>query len=425
MLLLVTTAALDSADKSLLAASFPILEKTLGMNMEALGYFSLFSNLSYALSLPFWAYLVHVYTIHNAHNILAVACLVWGLATFGIAGTSSLFSQAVFRSINGAALASILPLSQTMLVELVPSSTRGRAFGMLGLAEKAAATVAVSAVVWCNDWRMPYVVVGILSMSMALVGRSRLKIATTSTTKDTDVDSSMTLCHIVKRIAKIPAFACLVGQGVFGAIPWDMMSFLLLLMDWKGFTKEQVVMIQFSNGISGTIGGAVGGVFGDWSAQQYSLLGRIAVAFVSVVGGTLFYGLFLFSNSYTWSLVWSNLFQLWGSWTPAATNRPLCADLAKNPSERAQIVAAWILMEKTSAAVFGAPLVGYITKHMIDNDKNDTTHESKADTLAFNICLLSSFFWAICAAFWLLMAYLMRRQQPYEVLNQTENKSRA
>jgi len=299
MLLLVTIAALDSADKSLLAASFPILEKTLGLNLEALGFFSLFTNLSYALSLPFWGYLVHRYTIHQAHNVLAASCFLWGLATFGIASTSSFASQAFFRSINGAALASILPLSQTMLVELVPSNTRGRAFGLMGLMEKLAATIAVASVVWCNDWRMPYVIVGILSVCMAIMGRKRLKI---SRNKDADVDSNseestMSLLQIMRRISRIPAFACLVGQGVFGAIPWDMMSFLLLLMDWKGFSRDQVVAIQFSNGISGTIGGGLGGVLGDWFAQEHSLLGRIAVAFISVVGGGVFYGLFLFSIS--------------------------------------------------------------------------------------------------------------------------------
>ena len=177
----------------------------------------------------------------------------------------------------------------------------------------------------------------------------------------------MTLLQIVKRIAHIPAFACLVGQGVFGAIPWDMMSFLLLLLDWKQFTKDEIVLIQLTNGVCGALGGALGGVLGDVAANKRGMVGRVAVAFTSVVGGSLFYGLFLFSTSFHWSLLWSNLFQLWGGWTPAATNRPLCAHLARNPSERAHIVAAWILMEKTSAAVFGAPLVGYMTKHMMDS----------------------------------------------------------
>ena len=420
ILLLVTIAALDSADKFLLAASFPILEKEYGLEMEALGAFSLFTNLSYALSLPFWAYLIHVYTVNNAHNLLAAACCVWGLASFGIASSaSSIGHQAVFRSINGAALASILPLSQTMLMELVSPSKSGRAFGLMGLLERAAGTLAVSAVVWCNDWKRPYRVVGILSILMSLFGRRHLK--THSHSSEKEDENSMSLMQISRRIAKIPAFACLVGQGVFGAIPWDMMSFLLLLLDWKKFTQDEVVMIQFTNGVSGAIGGALGGVLGDFAARDHGMPGRVAVAFTSVVGGTLFYGLFLFSNSFLLSMLWSNLFQIWGGWTPAATNRPLCAHLARNPSERAQIVAAWILMEKTSAAVFGAPLVGYITKHMIDQQSGGTLE--KAETLAWNMFWLSSRFWGICALFWLLMAHFLRQQSLYEALEESQRKS--
>lgn len=60
---LVVIAALDSGDKALLGASFPMLEKTLGLHVDTLGYFSLFTNLSYALCLPLWGWLIHHYTV--------------------------------------------------------------------------------------------------------------------------------------------------------------------------------------------------------------------------------------------------------------------------------------------------------------------------------------------------------------------------
>ena len=422
LLLLVIIAALDAADKALLAASFPVLERTLHLDVEALGYFSLFTNLSYALSLPFWGWLVHRYTIHNAHNILSASCLVWGLASLGIAASGDVVSaQAVFRSITGAALASILPLTQTLLVELVPAALRGRAFGIMGLMERAAATLAVAAVVWLqDDWKTPYVVVGLVSIAMAFLSRERLRLQQNSINSEGDdgkvsEGTIMGLWQIVKRIVRIPAFACLVGQGVTGAVPWEMMSFLLLLLDWKGFTKKQIVIIQFSTGVSATIGGALGGVLGDLFVERYSM-GRIGVAFVSVVGGIVFYGLFIFADSFFWAVLWSNMFHLWGTWTTAAANRPICAELARNPSERAQIVAAWILLEKTSGAIFGAPLVGYLTKHMMVRANSDEQLEprEKAAILALNLFGLSSFFWALCSVFWILMAAFMRRSDTHD-----------
>jgi MFS family permease len=168
------------------------------------------------------------------------------------------------------------------------------------------------------------------------------------------------------------------------------------------------VALQFSAGVFGTIGAALGGFLGDWfgSAKHASTKGRIGVALASVVGGIVFWGLFLFSTSYNWALLWYSLFHLWGGWTPAAAIRPICADLANSPSERAQVVAAWILLEKTSSAIFGAPLIGYLTKHMMDAEALGSLQyvdKDKAHALAFNLFVLSTLFWGLCAMFWLLM----------------------
>jgi hypothetical protein len=59
---------------------------------------------------------------------------------------------------------------------------------------------------------------------------------------------------------------------------------------------------------------------------------------------------------------------------PACALRPLCAALTR-------VVSMWIVLEKASGA---------------------------ARALAFNLFGLSSLFWAICASFWLAMAYTMR-----------------
>ena len=136
----------------------------------------MFSNLSYAISLPFWGYLVHKYGVSKIHIILSVACLGWGLSTCAIALLgSSVFGQAVFRALNGFALGSILPLSQTLLVELVDSTMRGRAFGMMGLFEKLAGTVAAASVVYYESaWRRPYYALGIFSVLMGYISLKEL-----------------------------------------------------------------------------------------------------------------------------------------------------------------------------------------------------------------------------------------------------------
>jgi MFS family permease len=416
ILILVVVASLDNADKQLLASSFPMLEKALDLDVEVLGYFSMFTNLSYAFSLPLWGYLLHTHGMEKIHILLSVACGSWGLATIGIAASgSSIWGQAIFRCLVGAALGSILPLSQTLLVELVPDvSMRGRAFGLMGLCEKLAGTLAAASVVYLDNWQHPYYALGIFSVLMAVIAHRNLdpkQILPTASTKSHPPERKLSFTEIIQQFAKIPAFLCLVAQGAFGGTPWDMMSFLLLLLDWRGFTKEQIISIQFTLNLSATIGGWLGGVMGDYAEQRIGIRGRIGVALTSVVGGIPLYGLFLYSKSYPWALLWVNLFHLVATWPSAGALRPLCAALTRNPSERAQIVSMWIVLEKASGAIFGAPLVGYLTSKMLTTDQmheKGVISQEKAHALAMNLFGLSTFFWSICATFWLLMAYTLR-----------------
>lgn len=447
--LLVLVAALDAADKSLLAASFPVLRKTWGLSVDMLGYFSLVTNLSSALSLPLWGWLIHYLTHDHAHNLLASACFSWGIASLLIAHSQTITSQLVLRSVNGAALASIMPLSQMMLIELVPSSMRGRAFGMMGFCEKTASTFATSAIVWWKDWRLLYRAVGGISVIMAFWVRRKLAMksprtsASSSPAANNEDDSSISskedkeisigLSQIVKGIFGIPAFGFLVAQGVFGAVPWNMMSFVLLLLDWKGFGKEQIVSLQVSAGICATVGSALGGYLGDWFGNShYSTFanpqqGRIGVALASVTGGLVCWGLFLSSSSYPATFIFYNLFHLVGTWTAAAAIRPICCELARNPSERAQVVAFWIFLESTSSALLGAPLVGFLTSRMMDHSSALELNHEKAHALALNLFFLSTLFWGICAVFWVLMgrsidcAYRKIHSQSHEANDGEEN----
>lgn len=305
---------------------------------------------------------------------------------------------------NGGALASILPLSQMMLADHVPSSMHGSAFGLMGLLEKAAATIATSAVVWYEDWRIPYNYVGFLSILMALAARRYLAIKKNPSYEE---DQNLSFIAILRRISKLPTFVYLVAQGLFGAIPWDAMSFVLLLLEWKDFTKEQIISFQFIGGIFSTVGTLLGGILGDYFAHVPG--GRMAVAMFAILVGNIFYALFLFSEVYHLSIVWYSLFHLVATWCPAAACRPICIQLARNQIERAQIVAAWVLLEKISSSILGAPLVGFLTKRLFD-DNIVSTNLEKSRLLSRNMFLLATTFWVICAYFWGAMVRIERQQ---------------
>lgn len=327
-----------------------------------------------------------------------------------IAQSTTIISQGFFRSVNGGALASILPLSQMMLADQVDSSMHGAAFGLMGLLEKAAATLSTSAVVWYDDWRIPYNFVGGISILVSMAAKRHLKMKSTksSTSYAEEQRNNLSFIGILRRISKIPTFVYLVAQGLFGAIPWDAMSFVLLLLEWKDFTKEQIISYQVIGGMCSTVGTFLGGLLGDYFAPHPG--GRMAVAIFSIIVGNIFYALFLFSEVYEWSILWYGLFHLSATWSPAAACRPICINLARNQIERAQIVAAWVLLEKTSSSIFGAPLLGYLTKKLFDEEAISTELE-KSRVLARNMFLLATTFWAICASFWAIMVKVERQQK--------------
>lgn len=199
ILIVLCIASLDNADKQLLSSSFPILEKVVGWDVSTLGNFTVATNLSYALSLPLWGYCIHKCqsNIMQLQQLLSLACSIWGLATIAIAivtcqqavaarattttitDSSSLYYwylQILTRSLNGIALGSILPLSQSLLAEYTPSQLRGQAFGLMSVGEKLAGTIASSSIIYVgvSYWQYVYYVVGVLSICMGvLASRSR------------------------------------------------------------------------------------------------------------------------------------------------------------------------------------------------------------------------------------------------------------
>jgi hypothetical protein len=159
--------------------------------------------------------------------------------------------------------------------------------------------------------------------------------------------------------------------------------------------------------MSATLGGWLGGVLGDYASSRWASKGRICVAFVSVAGGIPLHGLFVYSKTYHSALLWIKLFNLWGAWPPSAALRPICADLTRNNSERAQIISMWIVLEEISGACFGAPLVGYLTSSMLGGDESGVLPTEEANVLAFHLRFLSTFFWSICSFFWIAIGLMI------------------
>lgn len=70
--------------------------------------------------------------------------------------------------------------------------------------------------------------------------------------------------------------------------------------------------------------------------------------------------------------MWFFAFTVIASWASASANRPICAELVKTPAARAQIISMWMVLEQSSSAIFGAPLVGFLMSSKGDQADDPT-----------------------------------------------------
>lgn len=226
-------------------------------------------------------------------------------------------------------------------------------------------------------------------------------------------------------ILKIPSFVILVLQGITGGVPWNAMAFMSLYWSTCGFTDIEVGRLALLAGTGGVIGEFISGYLGDAAARRFPNRGRVFVAFTSVCLGIPFYlGMFyLVPRDGHWLLLAAALqfsFHFVACWTVAAANKPICAELVRSPSQRAQIIALWCMLEGVSASIFGAPVVGFVSErfgYRLDPTTKIAGPEASA-ALANALVGVGVISWVCCATVWIAMAFTFPRDRQKARLEQ-------
>lgn len=107
-------AGLDGCDDQLLPASFRALEADLNLHPSLLGYITLAQTLMLSLFSPIWGFLSDKY---SRKWMLVFGTALWGVATILLANINDFAHILFFRAINGLALGSIGPISQSILAD--------------------------------------------------------------------------------------------------------------------------------------------------------------------------------------------------------------------------------------------------------------------------------------------------------------------
>ncbi|CEM25714.1 unnamed protein product [Vitrella brassicaformis CCMP3155] len=425
--------ALDGADMQLLPSTFRALERELHLRPQHLSQLSLYQSLFQSLSAPVWGYLADRY---SRQTVLSYGCILWGVITIVLAASTTLWEMVVLRALNGIALASVGPLSQSMIADLFGVEERGGAFGWVQLSQNVGAivggvaTTSVSQmyILGVSGWRVGFMVVGLMSIGLGVfVSMSYLSLPRHAPTKGDDsptaskspseggqgvrakvVRGMLREVRKIRLIARKPTFWGVVMQGIFGGIPWNAMAFFTMWFQYVGFADYQAAIVWAALQAGGGLGGLLGGYVGDSLARWNENLGRPLAAQLSVALGIPVTALILqiIPRSPDWYvafLIGMFLLGLVAAWCPAATNRPILTDIV-DPADRATIFAWLLAIEGAAAAVFGAPSVailaevffGYKMSTLDVKTMSEETRIHNVNALANSLTLSMMLPWSIC-----------------------------
>jgi len=155
-------------------------------------------------------------------------------------------------------------------------------------------------------------------------------------------------------------------QGIFGAVPWNALSFVPFYLQSADITNTQAALVASSSMTGAVLGGCGGGWLGDNVEKWWPLHGRVLVAQCSVFSGIPLTVIFLLAIPPTQDNIAALALIMFSqgfcaTWCLAGTNRPIMATIVPE-NVRATVFSVEYAVEGLSASLFGAPLVGLVAE---------------------------------------------------------------
>ena len=203
MMLLYVVCAVEGLDLQLLPSSFKVLESQLGMTPTMLGALGMGQALCQATAGPVWGALADRGV--SRKKLLAAGAAAWGSFAMCLGFTSNFYVFFALRCLDGAALACLGPICQSIIADVATTSGRGMAFGFIDFSIKIGSCVAafgvtaVSELTWpvlgvqVQGWRVAFVFVGLLSAGICaavllLMEDPRLSVCSQEAARAHDID---------------------------------------------------------------------------------------------------------------------------------------------------------------------------------------------------------------------------------------------
>lgn len=419
---------LEGADTALLPSVLFALQSDLGLDLQSLAMMGMCQAVASALFGPVWGILADR-GVASKRALLISGCVVQGLITMLLAHVSTIPIMLALRILNGAALASLGPVSKSMVAEDVASSDRGKIFSLIAAATNVGNVIgafvgvqlASREVFGWQGWRVAFMVMGSLGVLAGGAAFFGLKIrAVTSQSSRTLVEELTKL----RDYLNINSFRALVIQGCFGSMPWAALGYATLFFQTAGLSTNETSALVFAFQASCMAGTLIGGVVGDTLEASSPGHGRPLTAQISV-GGGLPIVLFVFlAPPMVGSYFYQEMFLvvalgLVATWCGAGVNAPILCELV-DISSCAGIMAWEAALEGSFANFFGNMFVGLLGQVLFGYRLSHDNQPSPSNKTALGKALAVS-----CVLPWLLcfVVYIkLHRFYPEDLQNRTAHE---
>merc|ERR1711933_26505 len=363
-------------------------------------------------------------------------------------------------ALNGACLAGLLPVANSIVADRFDDTIRGRMFALMNMSRGLGGTLfgAVYAITseWCTSegrwescelpvenncdvtvpdctcnsgflgWQYSFIATGVACMAFAPVIYCMMNPPPVVIKNVAQAGENIVLSEL-KALAKLlcntPTFLILVVQGCFGGLPWSALQFRGFFFETAGLTKEEVTLIMTTIGFVGIFGGGFSGWLSDRLTMIWPMHGRIINAEFSVYGGIPFAFLTFSStfapsaeSAFVYFFTLQVLMHLICGGVGGGTNAPILSQLAE-PEERALVI-AWQASLEGSIAAFG-PLIFTILNEEFGYDSRCNnrctapaecgTPDENRDAAGAALVFTSSVPWVICGALYTSLHYFYPR----------------
>jgi MFS family permease len=375
---------------------------------------------------PLFGYLSDCY---SRRRLFTIGVLWWGVSTLFIAAASTFAELIVASALNAIGLATVVPVSYSLLTDYFPVENRGKAFGWLGFSSVSGAIAGVMLPTalegvdfntTLHNWRICTYILGAVVMVLSLM----IVFVVKNPPRKEAV--GVNLSHL-KAIFANKTYLLVMMAGVCSSLSWDVFSFLVLWLQCMGMSTVQSGIAFSSCALGAAIGGLFGGYAGDWASSWDRDKGRIIVGQISIFLGipfaVIFFGEIPRSPDWLWLFcVIGFCFGFSISWPSSACNLPILSEVVPHAASGTAYSIDRLI--EGSAAAVGSLGLGILAKsygylggdHCSPNMSAEQLAPMSAG-LANALLLVMVVPWSVCFFVYFLLYWTYRRDRKGAFIN--------